>query len=182
MDVLVVIDMQKSLFEVPRLNKEQVISNINTLIDAVRAAGGKIIHIQHNGDEQEGLEPFSSGWQILDEITQHPSDIFIQKTICDAFYETELANVLDALDPNQVIFCGCATDFCVDTSIRSAVSHEFPVVVASDAHTTADRPHLTAEVIVEHHNWMWKNLIVSAGEIVVADTASVLDTLNFQYH
>ncbi len=182
MNILVVIDMQKALFDVPRFNQELVISNINKLISATRASGGKVVHVQHNGDAEEGLEPFSEGWQIVDDIDQKTSDIFIQKTICDAFYETELLNVMDSLNPEQVIFCGCATDFCVDTTIRSAVSHELPVVVASDAHTTANRPHLNAEAIVGHHNWMWQNLIVSAGEIVVAETESVLETLNFQYH
>lgn len=79
MDVLVVIDMQKSLFEVPRLNKEQVISNINTLIDAVQSAGGKLFIFSTMVMNMKAWSLFSSGWQILDEITQHPSDIYIQK-------------------------------------------------------------------------------------------------------
>ncbi|WP_024873358.1 isochorismatase family protein [Tolumonas lignilytica] len=182
MNILVVIDMQKALFDVPRFNSGSVISNINKLIEATRTSGGKVIHVQHNGDETEGLEPYSSGWQILNEIDHQSEDVFIQKTICDSFYETELENVIDGLVPDQVIFCGCATDFCVDTTIRAAVSHELPVVVASDAHTTADRPHLNAEEIIKHHNWMWKNLIVSAGEIVVDETDSILETFSFQYH
>ena len=37
----------------------------------------------------------------------------------------------------KLIFTGCATDFCVDTTIRSAVSYDFNVVVASDCNTTA---------------------------------------------
>jgi Amidases related to nicotinamidase len=182
MNILIIVDMQKALFDVPRLNKESVIANINKLIGAIRTSGGKIIHVQHNGDESENLQPYSSGWQILDEIDQDNSDIFIQKTICDSFYETELANVIESLNPSKVIFCGSATDFCVDTTIRSAVSHDLPVIVASDGHTTADRPHLNAEAIVEHHNWMWQNLITSAGEISVIDTASILKNLSFNYH
>lgn len=182
MNILVVIDMQKALFDEPRFKQEYVISNINQLITATRTSGGKVIHVQHNGDATDGLEPFSVGWQIVDDIDQKSSDIYIHKTICDSFYETELANIIDSLNPEQVIFCGCATDFCVDTTIRSAVSHELPVTVASDAHTTANRPHLGAEVIIGHHNWMWENLIVSAGEIRVIETESILETLNFQYH
>lgn len=173
---------KKALFEVPRFNSGSVISNVNKLIEVTRTSGGKVIHVQHNGDETEGMESYSSDWQILDEIGYQSEDIFIQKTICDSFYETDLENVIDALAPEQVIFCGCTTDFCVDTTIRSAVSHELPVVVASDAHTTADRPHLNAEEIIKHHNWMWQNLIVLAGEIVVDETVSILETFIYQYH
>lgn len=44
-----------------------------------RTSGGKVIHVQHNGDETEGMESYSSDWQILDEIGHQSEDIFIQK-------------------------------------------------------------------------------------------------------
>jgi nicotinamidase-related amidase len=47
----------------------------------------------------------------------------------------------------------------VDSTVRSAAALGFEVVVASDCHTVADRPHLGAERIIEHHEWVWRNLI-----------------------
>ena len=58
-----------------------------------------------------------------------------------------------------MLVCGWATDFCVDSTVRSTVSHGFPTVVASDAHTLSDRPHLAAPAVIRHHNWLWGELI-----------------------
>ncbi len=174
MDVLIIIDMQTALFDTPRYNSAGVIARINQLSAATRASGGQVIFIRHNGGAEEGLAEGSSGWQVLAALVQQPGDLFIQKTICNAFYQTELGAVLTRLQPERVIFCGCATDFCVDTTIRAAASHGLPVVVVSDAHTTADRPHLAAATIIAHHNWMWQNLIVPAAPLQLCDTQTVL--------
>jgi nicotinamidase-related amidase len=58
---------------------------------------------------------------------------------------------------------GYATDFCVDTTVRSAASRDYGVIVVSDCHTTKDRPVLDAERIKAHHEWMWENLICPKG-------------------
>ncbi|MCP4694589.1 MAG: isochorismatase family protein, partial [Desulfobacterales bacterium] len=72
---------------------------------------------------------------------------------------------------------GCATDFCVDTTVRSAASKDYEMVVVSDAHTTGDRPHLGAEAIIEHHNWVWENFIPPGKDIMVAPAERVIEAL-----
>ena len=42
-----------------------------------------------------------------------------------------------------------------NTEVADAVT----VVVVADAHTVSDRPHLRAEQVIEHHHWIWTNLI-----------------------
>ena len=32
-----------------------------------------------------------------------------------------------------------------------------PLVVAADAHTLRERPHLTAVQVIQHFNWVWAN-------------------------
>ena len=159
MHVLLVVDMQKALFETPRFNAQTVVSNINRVAAATRRSTGRVIHVQHNGSAAEGLYPHTDGWSLLDALHVDAADTVIGKTICDSFFATGLSDVLTRLAPDQVIVAGCASEFCVDTTIRSAVSHGFPVVAVADGHTTADRPHLDAKAIIEHHNWVWKNLI-----------------------
>jgi nicotinamidase-related amidase len=68
---------------------------------------------------------------------------------------------------------GWATDFCVDATVRSAVSNDYDVVVASDGHTLNDRPHLDAPSVIRHHNWIWSELITNRS-IRVASTAELL--------
>jgi nicotinamidase-related amidase len=63
------------------------------------------------------------------------------------------------------------------TTIRSAVSHNLNVVVVSDGHTTADRPHLDAQFIIGHHNWMWSTLITPNAPVVLVTAADLLAEL-----
>jgi nicotinamidase-related amidase len=63
--------------------------------------------------------------------------------------------------PDRVLIAGWATDSCVDSTVRSAISRDYNVVVASDAHTLSDRPHLAATAIIGHHNWVWSDLLTN---------------------
>ncbi len=160
MDVLLIIDMQEALFaNQVRYDAAGVVKRINRLSDKIRNKNGKVYFIQHDGNSEEGLAPFTSGWEILSSLKKRDPDIMIRKTICDSFYQTDLKAKLDKLDIDRLIITGCATDFCVDTTVRAAVSHGYHVVIASDCHTTADRPHLNAKQVIQHHNWVWGDLI-----------------------
>jgi len=35
----------------------------------------------------------------------------------------------------------------------------FKVVAVADCHTVSDRPHLSAERVIDHHHWIWANLL-----------------------
>ena len=63
-------------------------------------------------------------------------------------------------------------DQCVDTTVRSAASLGFNVVVVSDCHTVSDRPHMDAERVIEHHQWIWTNLI-SLNPVKIAGVAEI---------
>lgn len=111
MNVLIVIDMQKSLFANPRLNAESVIENINQMAATVRQHQGQVIYIQHNGSEEENLARGSAGWALLDTLDIQPADLKIEKTICDAFYGNDLLEAVTRLAPERLIIMGCASDF-----------------------------------------------------------------------
>lgn len=176
MDVLLVIDMQVAIFagEIGRFDARGVIGRINRLATTVRQYGGRVIFVQHDGAEAEGLLPQSPDWQILADLTSQPLDGRVRKTACDAFYRTDLQGMLSLANPDRLIITGCATDFCVDTTVRAAASRDFEVVVAADGHTTGDRAHLGAEEIIRHHNWMWENLILPDHPVRVCSTAELI--------
>jgi nicotinamidase-related amidase len=168
--ILLIIDMQIGLFDndIPRYDADGVVARINNIAKNIRKKHGAIIYIQHDGSKGDSLEPGTAGWEILPELERHKNDIVIRKKACDSFYETDLLNEIKQTNSNSVIITGCATDFCVDTTIRSAASKDFEIIVAADCHTTSDRPHLSAKKIIQHHNWMWKNLILPRSEVKVA--------------
>jgi nicotinamidase-related amidase len=54
-----------------------------------------------------------------------------------------------------------ATDSCVDSTIRSAISNDYDVVVVADGHTVSDRPHMDAAAVIRHHHCVWSQLITN---------------------
>jgi len=170
---LLVIDMQVGLFEGgTRYDADGVVERINALARAVRADGGVVVFVQHeDGDAYAHGAP---GWQLLPALDVHREDLRVGKTACDSFYHSHLEKVLHENGIKRLLVTGCATDFCVDTTIRSAASKDYEVVVAADGHTTADRPHLPAEKIIEHHNWMWAKLILPGRPVTVVKTEDLL--------
>src|SRR5207244_433776 len=87
------------------------------------------------------------------EMDRRPADIVVRKIMNDAFADTALKATLDGIEPDRVLITGWATDFCVDATVRSAVSNDYDVVAVADGHTLNDRPHLDAPSVIRHYNW-----------------------------
>lgn len=172
MDVLLVIDMQEAPLSDPgKHDVPGVIARINRLAVRVRSRGGTVLFILHGGEASEGLAPGSAGWQLCSALDVKPADRRVHKRMNDAFAGTTLENELRELGAERVIAAGWATDFCVDSTVRSAVSRGFEVVVAADCHTLNDRPHLRAGQAILHHNWLWANLIADPPVRVIPEAA-----------
>lgn len=168
--------MQKGSFTsaTPRCDTEGVVKKINQLAAQFREYGNPVIYIQHNGSKQNCFVPDTIEWEILDELSIAKSDLFVSKTVNDSFYETDLEEKLKALNVNELVITGCATDFCIESTIQSALTKDFNITVVKDAHTTADRPHLSAEKIIEHYNWVWSDMTPTGGKLEVVGTDAVL--------
>ena len=76
----------------------------------------------------------------------------------DAFNKTELEGVLKQKGVTELVICGMHTEFCVDTTSRRALALGYPVVLVSDAHTTAGNTELTAPQVIAHHNVTLANI------------------------
>ena len=175
MDALVVVDMQVGLLNgAPKHDLQGVLDRINQLTAMVRHRSGKVVWIQHCGGADDDFAPKKPGWSFLPELDRQGTDVVIQKTLNDPFAGTDLRATLEEIAPDRVLIAGWATDFCVDATVRSAVSNDHHVVVAGDAHTLSDRPHLHAQGVIRHHNWLWSNLITNRSVRVVA-TAQLLE-------
>jgi len=166
--VVMVIDMQNGVLEFPRRAREQTAARINQLIDAAE----KVIFIQHHEAE---LQPGSEAFDIIPELHRPAGALYVTKTACDAFYRTTLDSLLKQNEINELVVCGCATDYCVDTTVKNGASRGYAITVASDAHTTADRASVSAEALIQHHNEVWANLSIPGNTLAVKTTAAILD-------
>jgi nicotinamidase-related amidase len=157
---LLVIDVQRGILEIPNLARKKEVDQaldetagrIAGLIARARAASVPVIYIQHDGSPGHRLEPETSGWPLRPEIAPQPGDPVIHKRACDAFFETTLNAELAAAGIQQLVICGCMTQYCVDTTVRRAVSLGYDVVLAADGHMTADTDTLRFEQVIAYHN------------------------------
>ena len=172
---LLIIDMQQGSFTAtsPKHDAEALVERLNTLGDAVREAGGTIIFIQHDGPEDDPHHPDLPGWHLLPALRVREHDVFIRKRSGDAFLHTGLDDLLRTCAISRLIITGSATDYCVDTTIRSALARGYTTIAPSDGHTTSNRPHLSAEKIIAHHNAIWSDFIAPNGHATVCRCAEV---------
>lgn len=167
---LVVIDMQTILFDPAPPEAEEVVARINGLAARARLAGVPVIWVQHEtagGD----LVADTPGWRLHPGLVAEPSDLFVRKTMSDAFLRTELHALLADRDVRHVTVCGYSSEFCVDSSVRGAASRGYAVTLAADAHTSHDRPHATGLQIRTHENETLRN-ISSFGVVIDAVPAA----------
>jgi nicotinamidase-related amidase len=165
---LLIIDVQQGLFDdAPRpFEADAVLDRINALTAKARAAGSPVVWIQH--ERPEGfLAHESESWQLQSRLVTAPGDKRLRKTTPDSFLRTPLQEWFTQWGTQQVVICGYASEFCVDTTTRRAAAQGFAVVLAADAHTTHDKDHASAAQIRTHHNTTLPN-IASFGPVISA--------------
>ncbi len=178
---LLVIDMQKGSFtsKTPRFEAEGVVQRINELASIFRAQNYPVIYVQHDGTGSGEFEKNTWEWENLDALIIEPEDVRIDKYANDIFYRSKLQATLTELNVTELMVTGCATDFCVESSIQSAITKDYNITVVSDGHTTGERPHLKAEQVIEHYNWVWQNMIPTKGSIVVKSFEDIKQQLHY---
>lgn len=174
---LLVIDMQKGSFteKTPRYNTPGIITIMNTLTEAFRTNSYPVIFIQHDGSAMNEYIPDTEEWEILDDLNVCSGDILINKYANDVFYRSKLETVLENFNTTELFITGCATDFCIESTVQSALTKDYNITVVEDGHTTGERPKLKAIQVIDHYNWVWQNMIPTKGKIRVIPHEQVLD-------
>lgn len=168
---LIVIDMQTALVT-GAFREQEVLQRLGLLAGRCRSAKVPVVFIQHNHASFEPLMKGRPGWQIHSALAPEPGDLVVEKEASDAFYGTELGPILRRLGVDIVMLTGMQTEYCVDATARSALSHEFNVLLISDCHTTGDSA-LTAEQIVMHHNTTLPNVVHPSAVLRALPSAEV---------
>lgn len=152
---LLVIDVQEGIIHdpyFPMWKTEDLIERINRLIDAHHHAHRPVILIRHTEGEGSPLQEGLPTWQLDQRLHVLSDDVILNKTTPDSFYKTSLLTVLKEHHITDLVICGLQSDYCVDTTTRSAFSHGFGVTLILDAHSTCDSGELNAKDVIDHHN------------------------------
>jgi nicotinamidase-related amidase len=171
---VLVIDVQQGLCEGDgaAFDCDGTIARINDVTRKARLAGAPVIFVQHESGAGY-LEHGSAAWQLANGLEVQPADIRLRKTTPDAFLRTELEASLRKLQVREVIVCGMHSEFCVDTTTRKALALGFPVVLVSDAHTSAGNCALTPEQVIAHHNATLTNISSFGPKVQAVPSASL---------
>ena len=72
------------------------------------------------------------GTDIVPELTPQPDDVVVHKHRFSGFYETELDATLRRMNAKHLIFTGCTTSVCVESTIRDAMFRDYLPVLLAD--------------------------------------------------
>jgi nicotinamidase-related amidase len=150
---LLIVDVQNALVDEKPFNIEKVLGNIKKLLDTCRENRIEIIYIQHDGEKEDNLEPFSDGWDINKSIYPKPEEKIIRKTYNSAFKNTVLEDYLNSKSIKTLILVGMQTEYCIDTTCRVAFDKGYKLVMPEETNTTFDNGTLSAGEIYRYHNF-----------------------------
>ena len=179
---LLIIDVQQAILQgVATPDRQAVIdseldrvsSRLGCLKAPAEAAGMPVVLVQHDGDLGHRLAVGAEGWRFRPEIAPSDQTIIVHKRSCDSFHETDLQARLEERGIDRLIVGGCMTQFCVDTTVRRAVSNGCDVVLVEDGHATSDFGVLTADQIVAHHNRLLSGFDAGSRIVTVAPAAAI---------
>lgn len=85
-----------------------------------------------NGKESRILIRDTWNTDIVDALAPEKGDWQIYKTRFSGFYKTELDDVLKEKQIKYLIFTGCTTNICVDSTIRDAMFRDYLSVLLTD--------------------------------------------------
>lgn len=139
---LILIDLQTEYREGPLalVGVEPAIARAATLLAAVRAAGGRVVHVAHAGRPGGAFDRAAPRGAVVAEVAPDAGEPLVEKRRVSAFVETDLARHLPAPGAAPLIVAGFMTHNCVSSTVREASDRGFAVTVVADACATRDLP------------------------------------------
>jgi ureidoacrylate peracid hydrolase len=69
---------------------------------------------------------------VIDELRPEPEDVVIYKSRFSGFYQTELDETLRRFRTRNLVFTGCTTSVCVDSTIRDGMFRDYCCLLLAD--------------------------------------------------
>lgn len=152
---------------------DDTVSRLQSLRADARRSGVPVLLVQHDGAADHRLAFGTEGWAIRPELSPTDGDTVVHKKSSDSFFDTDLADRLAEKGVTHLVVGGCMTQFCVDTTVRRAVSLGFDVTLVADGHATADSGTLDFADIVAHHNETLDDFDAGNARILVRPAADI---------
>ena len=103
--------------------------------------------------------------EIIDELAPEPGDLAMYKHRFSGFYETDLDQALRALGVRTLIFTGCTTSVCVESTLRDAFFRDYRCVLVEDC--VAERERSSHDATVQLVKRLFGS-VMQSGEVIDA--------------
>lgn len=146
---LLLIDYQTEYVSgaLPLPDAEAAIVRVAPLLAAVRAAGGRVVHVAHAGREGGPFDRSVARGAIVTRLAPTDGEVVIEKRLVSAFAGTALAEALGDPTAAPLIVAGFMTHNCVSSTVREAGDRGFAVILAHDACATRALPDAVGGVV-----------------------------------
>lgn len=148
---LILIDLQQGLFAQGHPELTAVATRLNQLLASAAAAAVPVFAVYHQAPGSAFM-PGQAPWQWLEQVPLPAAVIRVDKTTPDSFLRTSLDHELASRGIQRVVIAGYASEFCIDTTVRSAAAHGYAVDLVADGHLTHSKPHADYPQIIAHEN------------------------------
>jgi ureidoacrylate peracid hydrolase len=85
-----------------------------------------------DGRQSRILVADSWGAEIVPALTPAANDFVVPKHRFSGFYETQLNTILQGLNAKYLIFTGCTTSICVESTLRDAMYRDYHCILLED--------------------------------------------------
>jgi len=121
-------------------NTEAAAANGLKLLEKFRENNMDIVHVRHEfpSDEAPFFTPNSEGSKIHETLLPKDNETQILKNEVNSFKNTNLKEVLDNLNIENIIIVGAMSHMCIDAVTRAASDYGYNCFVAHDACATLD--------------------------------------------
>jgi nicotinamidase/pyrazinamidase len=126
---------------------EEIIPNIQRELHSARAAGHAVIYVcdSHDADDLE-FERYpahavegETGAEIIDELAPKPGETVLKKKRLNAFFNTQLDEVIHRAAPEKVTVVGVVTHICVMEAVAGLCDRDIPARVPRDCVADFDK-------------------------------------------
>jgi nicotinamidase-related amidase len=126
---LLIVDMQQTFIN-EGFDKQQVgeaCAYINHVSGLMRASEQTVIHIQDMEGAGEDADPEARA--IIPQVNIGPDDIRVEKEHSNAFWKTDLEQILRGQGVGFVVVCGLAAEHCITFTFNGAVERGFQAAI-----------------------------------------------------
>lgn len=117
------------------------------LLQAARAAGAPVIHVQHKGKPGGLFDPETSAFAIAEGVAPMADEPVVVKALPNAFAGTDLGEKLRQTGVKTLIVAGFMTHMCVSSTVRAALDQGYACTVVAAACATRDLPDGSGGVV-----------------------------------